>query len=255
MRRALSATGLALCVSTFAIAFATVQGDEAPKEFAPFVYWMGGWKGSGIPQANRLKGWPEKHNWAWKFKKGRPVALTLTVQGGKIIAKGELTFDEKKEVYRLAGTDPNGKEVAFIGKLNKTGKILVLDREGKPSDGSKERLSFVTNSNGIRYTWWLERREPRAPQYSRTIEVLMGKEGESFASGGASGADGPKCVITGGSATMTVSFEGKSYPICCTGCRDEFTDNPAKYVAALREEKRRQGGRVQNQRLFGQREG
>ena len=59
----------------------------------------------------------------------------------------------------------------------------------------------------------------------------MGKEGESFASGGASGSDAPKCVITGGTATMTVSFEGKSYPICCTGCRDEFTDNPAKYIA------------------------
>jgi hypothetical protein len=37
---------------------------------------------------------------------------------------------------------------------------------------------------------------------------------------------------------MTVSYQGKSYDICCTGCRDEFNDNPEKYVkkAALRAE-------------------
>ena len=29
---------------------------------------------------------------------------------------------------------------------------------------------------------------------------------------------------------MTVSYQGKSYPLCCSGCRDEFNDNPGKYV-------------------------
>jgi hypothetical protein len=29
---------------------------------------------------------------------------------------------------------------------------------------------------------------------------------------------------------MSVSYQGKSYPICCTGCRDEFNENPEKYV-------------------------
>ena len=29
---------------------------------------------------------------------------------------------------------------------------------------------------------------------------------------------------------MTVSYQGKSFPVCCTGCRDEFNDNPEKYV-------------------------
>ena len=238
MKRAAYALVAALSVfavvgfsATFATARMKAEVDEAPKEFAPFVYWMGGWKGSGIPTANRLKGWPEKHNWAWKFKKGRPIALTLTLQGSKILAKAELTFDEDAGVYHLRGTDPKGKEVAFVGKLDKTGKILALDREGQLSDGSKERLSFVTNSNGIRYTWWLDRREPRATRFARAIEVLMGKEGESFAGGDAGGANAPKCIITGGTATMTVSHDGKSYPICCTGCRDEFTDNPTKYIA------------------------
>jgi hypothetical protein len=29
---------------------------------------------------------------------------------------------------------------------------------------------------------------------------------------------------------MSVSYRGKSYPICCSGCRDEFNDNPEKYA-------------------------
>ncbi|HEX8204174.1 MAG TPA: tetratricopeptide repeat protein, partial [Isosphaeraceae bacterium] len=49
------------------------------------------------------------------------------------------------------------------------------------------------------------------------------------ASGGTT-ADSPRCIVTGGAATLSISFEGKSYPLCCTGCRDEFQENPAKYV-------------------------
>jgi hypothetical protein len=29
---------------------------------------------------------------------------------------------------------------------------------------------------------------------------------------------------------MTVSYQGRTFPLCCTGCRDEFNDNPEKYV-------------------------
>src|SRR5262249_28329236 len=81
----------------------------------------------------------------------------------------------------------------------------------------------------IRYSMWFDRKEPGAPQFSREIEVGVTKEGEAFAAG-AVAADAPKCILTGGAATMTVSYEGVSYPVCCTGCRDEFLENPAKYI-------------------------
>ena len=29
---------------------------------------------------------------------------------------------------------------------------------------------------------------------------------------------------------MSVTFEGKTFPLCCTGCLGEFNDNPQKYV-------------------------
>src|SRR5947209_5969572 len=74
-----------------------------------------------------------------------------------------------------------------------------------------------------------DRQEPGAPQLKNVISVGLTKEGESFAAGGGA-ADLPKCIMTGGAASMTVSYQGKTYPVCCSGCRDEFNDNPEKYA-------------------------
>jgi YHS domain-containing protein len=202
---------------------------------------IGSWKGQGIPTANRLKGWPEKHLWAWKFAKGVPVGMSLVLEGDKALTKAELTTDAASKQYRLEGTDAEGKAVAYVGTYGGTSssKMLTLDRVGDTPNG-KERIVIWPYSNMIRYALWIEHQDPGAPQFKRAIEVGLTKEGEAFAAGG-SAADLPKCILTGGAASMTVSYQGKSYPICCSGCRDEFNENPEKYAkkAALRAE---QGG-------------
>ncbi|MEO6808353.1 MAG: hypothetical protein ABI353_04500 [Isosphaeraceae bacterium] len=216
---------LMLTLGTVVVA---APADEVPAPFASFNYLLGGWKGSGIPEANRVRGWPEKHNWAWKFAKGTPVGMTVVLEGDKVLTNGELSYDDASKTYHLNAQGADGKPLAYQGTLDSTGKTLTLDREGTSAEG-KERIILRPNSSKIRYTMVIERQPPGAPQYSRFIEVGVTKEGEAFAAGGNT-ANLPKCVITGGSATMTVSFQGKTFPICCTGCRDEFNDNPDKYV-------------------------
>lgn len=44
-----------------------------------------------------------------------------------------------------------------------------------------------------------------------------------------------ECVVTGGLGTMPVTFEGQTYYVCCTGCRDYFNDGPAKVLAEYRQ--------------------
>lgn len=212
-------------------------GREIPGPFAPLEYLVGSWKGNGFPTANRVRGWPETHAWAWKFEKGTVVGMTVTMQGDKALAKAQIMYDPATKRYQLSGSDPAGKSLAFSGAIDKGGKTLTFDRVGATSDRAKQRLSLFPNSNFVRYTVWVAEQEPGAPQFKRVIEVGLTKEGESFAAG-SSAADLPKCIITGGASTMTVSYQGKSYPLCCTGCRDEFNDNPEKYVkkAALRTE-------------------
>jgi len=209
-------------------------GIVIPPPFAPFEHLAGGWKGMGIPAANRLKGWPERHLWAWRFQGGSPVGMVISLEGDKILAKGQLTYDAATKRYKLVGTTAEGKPVSFTGTMDGQGQTLTLERDGLAS-GGKERLTLRLSTNRIRYTIWLDREEPGAPQFSRVISINLGKEGEEFAAG-STAASVTKCIMTGGAATMTVSYEGKSYPVCCTGCRDEFMENPAKYVklAALR---------------------
>jgi Archaeal TRASH domain len=55
----------------------------------------------------------------------------------------------------------------------------------------------------------------------------MTKEGVPFADVGVLERE---CIVSGGLGTIAVSHEGKTYYVCCTGCRDEFRENAAKYV-------------------------
>jgi YHS domain-containing protein len=222
---------------------ATASGDDAgprdiPAPFAPFEYLIGRWNGHGVPKDNpaqKFRGWTETHSWAWKFAKGKPIGLAVTIEGGKILSAGALTYDPVRKVYRLEGIEPGPTRtaLAFEGVLDKTGKYLVLDHTetgGKPgkSKGTM-RLSLWPNANFIRYTMAHDLKEPGSVQFTRLIEVGLTRDGESLA-GAASGSEAPKCIVTGGAANMTMSFQGRTFPICCTGCRDEFNENPEKYI-------------------------
>ncbi len=230
MRRVLTLAGvlgiaLASVGSVVAAPEEAAGSDAIPTPFLPFEHLIGGWKGTSVPKANPLKGWAEKHTWAWKFDKGQPVGMTVKMEGNKQLAQGTFTYDSDAETYRMEGTDPTGKAIALAGAIDANGKFLAMDRVG---DG-KERLTIrLLPDNKIRYIVFEERKEAGSPKFARVVETGLTKEGESL--GGTAASEGPKCIVTGGSATMSVTFEGKSFPLCCTGCRDEFNDNPAKYV-------------------------
>ena len=85
------------------------------------------------------------------------------------------------------------------------------------------------NANFIRYTMAHDLKEAGSIQFTRLIEVGLTRDGESLA-GAATTSERPKCIVTGGAATMTMSYQGRTFPICCTGCRDEFNENPEKYI-------------------------
>ena len=213
-------------------------GREIPAAFLPFEYLVGQWKGQATPKGNSaqsFRGWSESHTWAWTFTKGKPTGLTLAIQGGKVLADGKLTYDSAKARYRLEGTEAKagGGPIAFTGTLDASGKQLVLDQVGPVAGPGRQagtiRLSMRPNSNFIRYTMLVDRKEPGAIQYTRTIEVGLTKDGESLAAG-ASSSEREKCIVTGGAATMTLTYQGRTFQICCTGCRDEFNENPEKYI-------------------------
>jgi YHS domain-containing protein len=232
---------LACATSASSLAYAGDDpGDdrEIPPAFAQFEYLVGAWKGQGMPKdssAQQFRGWEEKHAWAWIFIKGKPAGLSFTIEGSKILASGKVTFDAEKKLYRLEGKAPGarGKAISFEGKLDSSGKQLVFEHSSKetdpPGEAGQTRVSLRPNANYLRYTMTQERKPPGAAVFARTIEVGVTKEGETFAAGSAT-TERAKCIVTGGLATMSVSFGGSTFPLCCSGCLGEFNDNPEKYV-------------------------
>jgi YHS domain-containing protein len=91
------------------------------------------------------------------------------------------------------------------------------------------QISLRPNANFLRYTMTQDTKFEGEAQFVRAIEVGVTKEGESFAAGAAT-TERPKCIVTGGQATMSVTFEGQTFQLCCSGCLGEFNDNPRKYV-------------------------
>ena len=217
-----------LAVAALALGAEGRAADDIPVPFQPFEPMIGAGKGTAKPAANPLKGWEESHGWAWKCEKGKPVGVSVSFEGDKTLTKATIQFDAASKKYKLVGTDPQGKPVTFEGGFGKDGKTLTFDRS-EGGAGGKERITIRPNANSIRYTLQIDRQEAGAPQFKSFITVGLTKEGESFAAGAAA-SNLPKCIMTGGAATITVSYMGKSYPVCCTGCRDEFNENPAKYA-------------------------
>ena len=97
-------------------------------------------------------------------------------------------------------------------------------------DKETHRLVF-TFLHSNRFLYRQEVKAAGRPIFAKKWQVGATKEGEPFAVG-----DGkPECVVSGGTGTISVSYMGKTYYVCCTGCRDEFNSSPAKYVKEYEE--------------------
>ncbi len=237
---------ISLCVGTMitvsaGLATRAAQDDSAsrdiPPALAPFEYLVGTWRGQAAPMNNpaqRFRGWPEVHSWAWIFKGGKPIGMSVSFTGDKTFASGRLTHDAANDRYHFEAKTPgsSAKTIIMAGTYDPKTKILTLDADDVDHVlKDKVRLTLRPNGSFIRYTFTEERQLEGETLFHKAIEIGVLRDGERLAgSGGGDGADRPKCIVTGGAATMTVSFKGATYPLCCTGCRDEFNDNPEKYI-------------------------
>ena len=139
-----------------------------------------------------------------------------------------------KAVYELtattAGTPAQTHKYAgplTLGKQKE--QVLTLDRD---ADGETHRL-VLTLLHGNRYVLRSETRPKAGSQFTKRYQVGATKEGEPFASV----PKGVECIVSGGKGTIPVTHAGKTYYVCCGGCRDAFKDDPEKFIALAKKEK------------------
>jgi hypothetical protein len=195
---------------------------------------IGDWKGSGAPEKPRpepRETWQESLNWCWRFK-GDDAWLALTVKNGRHFKGGELRYLPEKRRYQLTAVDLKNNKLQFEGELQKG--YLTLDRTD-PATKDVQRLTLNSAGAGVRFVYRLAHKPAGRTLFVKDYQVACSKEGESLAQREKKN----ECVVTGGLGTMTVSYKGVTYYVCCSGCRDAFNENPEKYVKEFEARKRK----------------
>jgi hypothetical protein len=197
---------------------------------------VGQWRGVGQPQRGSTKdSWIAEADWAWAFENGN-AALVGALPKGRYFKSLKLTPGQEAGAFELsAALSDEDAAIAYTGKLDETDRLVLTAAE--PREGLPARISLRFVAEGDRLLVLLEKKSATSDQLTRLAEVGYTRQGSGFGQN----VSQRECVVTGGLGTIEVSFEGKTYYVCCTGCRDYFNDNPkevlAEYVARKEAEK------------------
>jgi YHS domain-containing protein len=200
------------------------KAKKALQEVQDFI---GLWNLEGTQKVGtKTDAWKEKVTWSWKFKDGDAwIAVSFGDEGkGKYFSNGELKYSVEKKKYQLNLVGADKTELPFEGDVAKTGGLKMERKD--PKTGDVYRLTLNTLAEGIRFQVKFEKQDGGKGLFSNVFAMNGNKDGESIAGG----AKKPECIVSGGAANIAVSYKGKTYYVCCTGCRDEFNANPEKYV-------------------------
>lgn len=231
----LSISGFSLSAKDAEKPLSTESKAEVQEALQAFNGLIGGWRGAAQPVRGSNKGaWTEKAEWVWEIKKDS-VAIQYQVKDGKALQGARLTYDPEHQQFQLTATLPDKSPREFTGKLD--GNKLILDSTAD-AEGYVHRMT-ITQLNEKRTLVLFEKRPASGDRFSRVVEVGYTREGTSLA---VEGAGEPECIVSGGKGTMQVSYKGKNYWVCCSGCRDAFNDDPEGILAeaAARAEKKKQ---------------
>ncbi len=198
--------------------------EKVKKALAEVQDFIGNWELEVTQKVGTAtKAWKENLAWGWKFA---PDDIRLKVDfaegKGKTFTDGTLGYDAARKKYVLTLNTADKTEQVFEGEV-RNGTLKAEWKDSKTND--VHRLTLNTLDDGVRFQ--LKHQVQQGGKGLAQDRYVMNgkKEGTTFA-----GAKKPECIVSGGAANIAVQYNGKTYYVCCTGCRDEFNANPKKYV-------------------------
>jgi hypothetical protein len=209
---------------------ALFAGDSPPSDqqerLAKLQPLVGSWRGVGQPQRGSTKdSWVEEVEWAWSFGKEGP-ALVGKLPKAKYFSQLRLGVGGGDRSFVLTATPAaGGGEVSYSGRLDEQEQLVLT--AAMPRDDLPRRLSFRFVAGGDRLLLLMEKQGPSSDKLVRLAEIGYTRQGSGFGKNLAQ----RECIVTGGLGTIEVTHGGKSYYVCCTGCRDYFNENPEKVLA------------------------
>lgn len=231
-------------------AAATPVGTEAEQmesvvhALQPMQVMLGKWRGT---TNQKFKGFSavEELEWIWDFRTNRAQpALIVKSDKSPYIREGRLTYLPQEQLFQFTVKNPEGVQHVLKGKFERepdeftgddnkpqrTYKLVLTEAEPEGDEAWKVSLDQQENN---RYLVQLSRKRGTG-NFQLADTVGTQRLGTSFAASDEDYGD-RKCIISGGLGTSTVSYNGKTYWVCCSGCQAAFNDDPKRWLAKMEE--------------------
>ncbi len=219
------------------------QPDSVRAALKPFQVLLGRWNSLS------RKAIADRPEWAydWVSDPNQP-GLRVLSEKGVYVRNGRLSYLPETDQFEFKATDAEGALRTFRGtftepirdvasdekKLQRTYKLQLTELEAN-SAGEQWRMTFNQQENN-RYILEIDRKRGNGP-FSRIDTIHTQREGTSFALSETDYGD-KTCIISQGLGTISVSFKGQTFWVCCSGCKAAFEDDPEKWIAKWEEKKK-----------------
>jgi hypothetical protein len=220
------------------------QLQEIIRRLQPLQVLLGRWRGTTRREYENFKA-VDAHEWVWDLRTNpEHPALVLQSDKSPYLRTARLSWDPETRSFTLRATDGSGTERVLAGdftepvqdvvgpddKLHRVYRLELTESAaaGTNSGGEQWQLAFVQQENN-RYLLEVFRRRGSA-DFNRIDTVSTQREGTSFAVSD-SGYGDKTCIISEGLGTIEVTFQGRSYWVCCSGCKAAFEAEPETWIA------------------------
>lgn len=217
----------------------------------PLQILLGQWRGTTRREYEGFKA-VDSHEWIWDLQTDpRQPALVLKSDKSPYLRTARLTWDNTAQQFALTATDSGNLTRNFLGQFtepvhevvgsdDKLHRVFRLEftevasaaGSTTPAEGSASneswRIAFAQQENN-RYLLEVDQRRASA-DFRRFDTVSTQREGTSFALSDSDYAE-KTCVISQGLGTIELTYKGRSYWVCCTGCKAAFEEDPETWIA------------------------
>lgn len=211
----------------------------------PLQIVMGKWEG-----VFKNGGVGETHDWVWDLQTDKKYpALTVNSPDGVFFTNARITYDPASSKFQMKTVDKEKIVREFEGGWEAEpaevpaddGKSFYRTFKLKLTEIANAELSHrweyvLSQQNNNRYQLYASRAPGSSSRF--TLRDVLGSQrsGTSFAQSDDDYGE-RTCVISQGLGTISVSYQGKSYYVCCTGCKAAFEDDPEMWIARFEEMK------------------
>lgn len=216
------------------------------EKLQPLQILLGRWRGTTRRDYDGFKA-VDSHEWIWDLR-SHPQQPALVAKSDKSphLRSARLTWDTALQKFELTGIDGDDVVRKYLGdftepvhevvgsddKLHQVFRLEFNQQESIESadDAPTElwQIAFAQQENN-RYLLEVSRRRGKA-EFRRYDTVSTQREGTSFAKSDATYAE-KTCIISEGLGTIELTYKGRSYWVCCTGCKAAFEEDPETWIA------------------------